>query len=39
MEKKKANAGALIPIIVFLVLYLGSGIYFQMNHQNDHFYD
>ncbi len=29
MEKKKANAGALIPIIVFLVLYLGSGIYFE----------
>lgn len=29
MEKKKANAGALIPILVFLVLYLGSGIYFE----------
>ena len=29
MEKKKANAAALLPILVFLVLYLGSGIYFE----------
>lgn len=29
MEKKKANGFALIPILVFLVLYLGSGIYFE----------
>lgn len=29
MEKKKPNAKALLPILVFLVLYLGSGIYFE----------
>ena len=29
MEKKQANAKALLPILVFLVLYLGSGIYFE----------
>ncbi len=29
MEKKKANGFALLPILVFLVLYLGSGIYFE----------
>ena len=29
MEKKQANAKARVPILVFLVLYLGSGIYFE----------
>ena len=29
MNKKQANAKALLPILVFLVLYLGSGIYFE----------
>lgn len=29
METKKANGAALIPVAVFLVLYVGSGIYFQ----------
>ena len=29
MEKKQANAKALLPIAVFLVIYLGSGIYFE----------
>ena len=29
MEKKKANAWALLPIVLFLVLYLGNGIYFE----------
>ena len=29
MKKKQANAKALLPILVFLVLYLGSGIYFE----------
>lgn len=29
MEKKKANAKALIPILVFLILYLGAGIYYE----------
>ena len=29
MEKKTANPKALLPILVFLVLYLGSGIYFE----------
>lgn len=29
MEKKQAKASALLPILVFLVLYLGSGIYFE----------
>ena len=29
MEKKQARASALIPILVFLILYLGSGIYFE----------
>ena len=29
MEKKQANAKALLPILVFLILYLGSGIYFE----------
>ena len=26
---KKPNAKALLPIVIFLVLYLGSGIYFE----------
>jgi len=29
MEERKPNAKALLPIIVFLVIYLGSGIYFE----------
>ncbi|MCR5294369.1 MAG: Na+/H+ antiporter NhaC family protein [Lachnospiraceae bacterium] len=29
MEQKKPNGKALLPIIVFLVLYLGSGVYFE----------
>lgn len=29
MEKKEANGLALIPVAVFLVLYVGSGVYFQ----------
>lgn len=29
MEKKDANGLALIPVAVFLVLYVGSGVYFQ----------
>ena len=29
MEKPKANAKALLPILIFLVLYLGNGIYFE----------
>ena len=29
MEKKKPNGAALLPIIVFLVVYLGSGIYYE----------
>ena len=29
MEKKQANAKALLPILIFLILYLGSGIYFE----------
>ena len=29
MSKKQANPKALLPILVFLVLYLGSGIYFE----------
>ena len=28
MKKKKPNPIALLPIVVFLVLYLGVGIYF-----------
>ena len=31
-EKPKANGLALLPILVFLVLYLGSGIYFEYIH-------
>lgn len=29
MEKKKPNGLALLPIIIFLVVYLGSGIYYE----------
>lgn len=29
MDKKQANGKALLPILVFLVLYLGSGIYYE----------
>ena len=29
MNKEQANAKALLPILVFLILYLGSGIYFE----------
>lgn len=32
MEKPEPRAKALLPIIVFLVLYLGSGIYFEYIH-------
>lgn len=39
MEKERANGFALIPIIVFLVLYVGSGIYFQyVKGQDQGFY-
>ncbi len=31
-EVKKANGLALLPIVVFLVLYLGTGIYFEYIH-------
>lgn len=31
-RKKRANPKALIPILVFLILYLGSGIYFEYIH-------
>ena len=31
-QSKKANPAALIPIVVFLVIYLGSGIYFEYIH-------
>ncbi len=31
-RKKQANPKALIPILVFLILYLGSGIYFEYIH-------
>ena len=29
METRKSNPAALLPIVVFLVFYLGSGIYFE----------
>ena len=29
MNDRKPNAGALLPILVFLVIYLGSGLYFE----------
>lgn len=29
MENKKGNPSALLPIVVFLILYLGSGVYFE----------
>ena len=29
MEKKKPNGAALLPIIIFLIVYLGSGIYYE----------
>ena len=32
MKKKKPNPIALLPIVVFLVLYLGVGIYFEYIH-------
>lgn len=36
---KKANGWALLPIVVFLILYVGSGIYFQyILRQNQGFY-
>ena len=31
-QSKKANPAALIPILVFLIIYLGSGIYFEFIH-------
>ncbi len=30
--KKESNAAALLPIVVFLIFYLGSGIYFEYIH-------
>ena len=33
--KQKANAAALLPIAVFLVLYLGNGIYFEYIHPTE----
>ena len=35
MEKKTANPKALLPILVFLILYLGSGIYFEYVHPTE----
>ena len=36
MNEKKPNAKALLPILVFLILYLGSGIYYEyINPQED----
>lgn len=36
MNEKKPNAKALLPILVFLILYLGSGIYYEyVNPQED----
>lgn len=35
MEKTTANGKALIPILVFLILYLGNGIYFEYIHPVD----
>ena len=32
MNERKPNAKALLPILVFLVIYLGSGIYFEYIH-------
>ena len=32
MDRPKPNVKALLPIIVFLVLYLGNGIYFEYIH-------
>ena len=29
MNDRKPNASALLPILVFLVIYLGSGLYFE----------
>lgn len=29
MEKKTPNGKALLPVFVFLILYIGSGIYFE----------
>ena len=35
MSRKKANLSALLPILVFLVLYLGAGIYFEYINPTD----
>ena len=32
MKERKPNAAALLPILIFLVIYLGSGIYFEYIH-------
>lgn len=32
MKERKTNAAALLPILIFLVIYLGSGIYFEYIH-------
>ena len=33
--KEKGNPAALIPILIFLVLYLGNGIYFEYIHPTE----
>ncbi|MBP3912938.1 MAG: Na+/H+ antiporter NhaC family protein, partial [Lachnospiraceae bacterium] len=35
MDKKQPRAKALLPILVFLVIYLGSGIYFEYIDHED----
>ena len=35
MKERKPNARALLPILIFLVIYLGSGIYFEYIHPTE----
>ena len=35
MNERKPNARALLPILIFLVIYLGSGIYFEYIHPTE----
>ena len=35
MNRKQANPKALLPILVFLIIYLGSGIYFEYIHPEE----
>ena len=35
MKKRKPNPAALLPILVFLIIYLGSGIYFEYIHPTE----